>query len=38
MNFTGKPVDGFKEFLKRNPIEISEPVELNASAKDIRLL
>lgn len=29
MNFIGKPVYGFKEFLKRNRIEIREPVELN---------
>ncbi len=28
MNFVGKPVYGFKEFLKRNRIEIAEPVEL----------
>lgn len=29
MNFTGKPVYGFKEFLKRNHIEIMEPAELS---------
>lgn len=28
MNFMGKPVYGFKEFLKRNQIEIMEPAEL----------
>ncbi len=29
MNFIGKPVYGFKEFLKRNSIVIAEPAELN---------
>lgn len=28
MNFIGKPVYGFKEFLKRNRIEMTEPAEL----------
>ena len=30
MNFIGKPVYGFKEFLKRNHIEIMEPAERSA--------